>query len=217
MSGMSGVKGADIAEVPTAPGRSSPVPSGPEVPSRGRRHRTVLWAALAAAAVVAVLIAVIASAQPSSEVEANSPLIGNAAPPIAGPGLAGGRSSLAQLRGKWVLVNFMASWCDACRQEMPQLLAFAKQHAKLGDAGVLMVEYDPSDAEHLKTYLTTRGATWPTVNDPAATVSYGLTGIPSSFLVSPSGIVYAYLVGAVRASELDSWLQQGAAKGYGRA
>jgi len=183
----------------------------------GRRSRTVLWATVIVGAFTAALIAVIASARPSSEVAGKSPLLGNAAPPITGPGLTGGHYSLAQFRGKWVLVNFMATWCAPCQQEMPQLMAFARQHAKLGDATVLTVVDDPSNAGQLRDFLAAKGATWPAVDDPAATVSYGLTGLPSSFLVAPDGVVYAYLLGEVRASELDSWLDQGAVKGFGRA
>jgi thiol-disulfide isomerase/thioredoxin len=183
-----------------------------------RRGRVVLWAALAAAVVVAALIAVVASAQPSSEVEGDSPLLGNAAPAISGPLLSGGgHFTLAQLRGTWVLVNFMATWCDPCRQEMPQIESFFEQHAKRGDATVLTVAYDSSNVGQLRTYFATEGAKWPAVADPQADVSYGLSGLPSSFLVTPDGLVYAYLVGGVKASELNGWLQQGAAKGYGPA
>jgi thiol-disulfide isomerase/thioredoxin len=183
----------------------------------GRRRRTVLWATVGAAVLVAVLIAVIASAQPSSQVTARSPLLGDAAPAISGPGLAGGHYSLAQFRNEWVLVNFMATWCQPCQQEMPQLLEFAKQHAKSADATVLTVAYDPTNVAQLKTFLAVRGARWPAVDDPSASVSYGVTGLPSSFLVAPDGVVYAYVPGEVRAAALNSWLRQGAAKGLGRA
>ena len=167
--------------------------------------------------VTAVLIAVIASAQPSSQVTARSPLLGSTAPAISGPGLAGGHYSLSQFRNEWVLVNFMATWCPPCQQEMPQLLKFARQHFKSADATVLTVVYDPTNVAQLKTFLTTRGARWPAVDDPSATVSYGVTGLPSSFLVAPDGVVYAYVPGEVEAAALDNWMHQGAAKGLGRA
>jgi cytochrome c biogenesis protein CcmG, thiol:disulfide interchange protein DsbE len=182
----------------------------------GRRGRTVMWVTLGAALLTAALIAVIAMAQPASQVVGNSPLLGGTAPAISGPGLAGGRYSLAQFRHEWVLVNFMATWCPPCVAEMPQLLKFSQQHDK-GDATVLSVVYDPTDVSQLKAFLAARGAHWPAVDDPAASVPYGVTGLPSSFLVAPDGIVYAYMPGAVTAAELDSYLQQGAAKGLGRA
>ncbi len=189
----------------------------PSVRGRNRRRKTVLWAAVGTAVVTAALIAVIASAQPSSQVTGNSPLLGDAAPSIAGPGLASGHYSLAEFRHEWVLVNFMATWCGPCQQEMPQLLIFAKQHAATADATVLTVAYDPTNVSDLKTFLQERGAHWPAVDDPSASVSYGVTGLPSSFLVAPGGIVYAYVPGEVKAAELDRWLAQGAAKGLGPA
>jgi thiol-disulfide isomerase/thioredoxin len=176
----------------------------------------VLWAAAAAAVGLSVLVAVIASAQPSSEVTARSLLLGRPAPVIAGPGIGAGRHySLAQFRGKWVLVNFMATWCTACQQEMPQLAAFAREHSRDADATVLTVAYDPSDVSHLRGFLAARGARWPAVNDPAASVSYGVTGLPSSFLVGPSGYVYAYVPGEVRASQVNGWIKQAEARGFG--
>jgi cytochrome c biogenesis protein CcmG, thiol:disulfide interchange protein DsbE len=194
----------------------APTEAGPPV-RQGPRRRPVFWASLAAGAVLAVLIAVFASSQPASQVVANSPLLGNSAPAISGAGLAGGHYSLAQFRHEWVLVNFMATWCEPCQEEMPQLLKFSEQHAKAEDATVFTVVYDPTDRGALKTYLATRGAQWPAVNDPAASVPYGVTDLPSSFLVAPDGIVYAYMPGGVTAAELDSYIQQGAAKGLGRA
>ena len=177
----------------------------------------MLWSAIGAGVVAAVLVAVIASAQPSSQVMGQSPLLGKPAPGVSGPGLAGGHYSLAQFRGRWVLVNFMATWCQPCQAEMPQLVKFSHQHARKGDAMVLTVADDPSNVGQLRNFLRARGADWPAVDDPEATVAYGLTGLPSSFLVAPDGTVYAYLLGQVNAAELDSWLRQGAAKGFGPA
>ncbi len=144
-------------------------------------------------------------------------MLGNTAPAISGPGLGGGHYSLAEFHNEWVLVNFMATWCEPCQQEMPQLLEFAKQHAKTADATVLTVAYDPTNVGQLKTFLAARGARWPAVDDPSASVSYGVTGLPSSFLVAPDGVVYAYVPGEVQAAALDSWVRAGAAKGLGRA
>jgi thiol-disulfide isomerase/thioredoxin len=201
---------------------AEPSSLGVPVPAPRRRRRTVLYATLAVALIVATLIGVIASSQPSSQVASRTPLLGRAAPPVSGPSIGGprphgavavGRYSLSQFRREWVLVNFMATWCPPCQAEMPQLLRFSRQHAKSEDATVLTVAYDPSDVSALRKYLSARGADWPAVDDPAASVPYGVTGLPSSFLVAPGGIVYAYVVGAVTAGELDQWVKQGTAKG----
>lgn len=182
-------------------------------PQAHRRSRTVLWASVGAAAVLAALFAVIVSARPSSQVLGKSQLLGEQAPPISGPGLSGGHYSLAEFRGKWVLVNFMATWCVPCRQEMPQLLDFSRQHARNASAVVLAVAYDPSNAAELRNYLLAEGATWPAVDDPQAPVSYGISGLPSSFLIAPNGTVVAYVEGGVRASELDRLMSEAASRG----
>jgi cytochrome c biogenesis protein CcmG, thiol:disulfide interchange protein DsbE len=221
------VSSSPVGPAPVGPASDGPAPQsatgGPgllpaqAVPQgRGRRRRTVLWAAVGAGAAVAAIIAVAASAQPSGEVTGSSPLLGQQAPAVSGPGLAGGRYSLAQFHHEWVLVNFMASWCTACRQEMPQLEEFYRQHARAGDATVLAIEYDQADTSALRSYLAGQGANWPAVDDPSASVPYGVEGLPSSFLVAPGGTVYAYLLGGVRAAQLDRYMRQGAVKGLGR-
>jgi thiol-disulfide isomerase/thioredoxin len=182
-----------------------------------RRRRTVLYATIGVALLLAVLVGVIASAQPSSDVGANTPLLGDPAPAISGPSLDGGHLSLSDFRREWVLVNFMATWCPPCQAEMPQLQVFVRQHAKAADATVLTVVYDPSNVSALRSYLAARKADWPAVDDPAASVPYGVTGLPTSFLVAPGGTVYAYVIGQVTASGLDAWLRRGAAKVLSRA
>ncbi|MGC8627227.1 MAG: TlpA family protein disulfide reductase [Acidimicrobiales bacterium] len=191
--------------------------AGPVAQFARRRRRSALWSALAAGALSAALIGVIASSRPASEVVARSLLVGRQAPPISGTGLDGGHYSLAELRGKWVVVNFMATWCVPCQQEMPQLVEFARQHSARSRATVLTVAYDPANISQLHAFLVSHHADWPAVDDPGASVSYGLSGLPSSFLVAPDGTVYAYVQGKVTASELDGWISQATARGLGGA
>ena len=188
----------------------TPVKAGSETPPREDpvaakpRSRVVLWTSLGVAVVIAVLVAVLAAARPTTSSNNSSPLVGKAAPPVAGPALNGGGSySLSQFSGKWVLVNFSASWCVPCQEEMPQLQSFTNQHAKSGDAVVLAVAFDPSDVSHLAGYLRSIHATWPAVNDPSAEVAYGVSQIPQSYLVDPQGTVVAKFFGALTASQVD--------------
>jgi cytochrome c biogenesis protein CcmG/thiol:disulfide interchange protein DsbE len=164
----------------------------------------VLWVSVGIAAVVAVLVAVLATSGPASQVVAQSPLVGKPAPPIAGSSLTGGGAvNLAALRGKWVLVNFSASWCVPCRDEMPQLLTFAQDHARTGNAVILTVAYDQTDLSGLRSLLLGSRAHWPSVDDGRADVTYGVGGLPESYLVDPSGTIVVKYVGGVVASQLD--------------
>lgn len=163
------------------------------------------WAALGAAAVVAALVAVFALSPQSANVEPRSPLLGKPAPAAGGAVINGsGTTQLAAMRGKWVLVNFFASWCGPCQAEMPQLEDFQQQHAAKGDATIFGVEYDAGDVNAARSYLAAQHATWPVVNDASADVSWGVHGIPESYLVDPTGLVVAKYTGDVTAALLDS-------------
>jgi cytochrome c biogenesis protein CcmG, thiol:disulfide interchange protein DsbE len=170
-----------------------------------RRSRLVLWISLATAVVVAVLVTVLATSGSAGQVSVHNPFIGKAAPPITGRSILGGPSiKLSSYSGKWVLVNFAASWCVPCREETPQLQTFAADHRKAGDAVILTVAYDEGDVSNLAAYLRGSHATWPAVDDGQAVVDYGVGGVPESYLVDPSGTVVAKYAGGVVASQLNT-------------
>jgi cytochrome c biogenesis protein CcmG/thiol:disulfide interchange protein DsbE len=174
-------------------------------PGRLRRSGRVRWISLGVACGVAVLVAVLATSGPASQVSEGSPLIGKRAPAIDGRSLLGtGHVELSSFSGKWVLVNFAASWCFPCRQEMPQLQAFEQQHAQTGNGVILSVAYDEGDVSNLVSYLRSQHATWPAVDDGSAVVNYGVGTIPESFLIDPQGTVVAKYVSGVVAAQLDA-------------
>jgi cytochrome c biogenesis protein CcmG/thiol:disulfide interchange protein DsbE len=176
--------------------------------ARRPRTRLVLWISLATAVVVAVLVAVLATSGQAGQTTANSPLLGRKAPAIDGRSLLNGGQTVAlsTLAGKWVLVNFAASWCVPCRGEMPQLLDFAGGHARTDNATILTVAYDEGDVSNLTSWLRTSHASWPAVDDGQAVVNYGVSGIPESYLVDPEGTVVAKYVGGVVAAQLNSFI-----------
>jgi cytochrome c biogenesis protein CcmG/thiol:disulfide interchange protein DsbE len=152
-----------------------------------------------------VFVAVLATSSPAGQVSAGSPLIGKAAPAISGRSLLGtGTVKLSQLKGKWVLVNFAASWCVPCRQEVPELSAFQAAHAATGNATVLTVGYDATDLSSLASLLRGDRADWPVVGDVSADVTYGVGPLPESYLVDPEGTVVAKYEGGVLASQLNA-------------
>jgi peroxiredoxin len=190
---------------PTAGGTSADPADGP-TRNRRSRGRIALWSGLAALVVFAVFIAMLATIGPS---KANSALLGKPAPSVSGKELATGRPvSLDDYAGKWVLVNFAASWCIPCQDEMPALRQFARAGTRY-DATILTVTYDPSDTASLRSMLHDDDATWPAVADAAADVSWGVhDGIPQSFLVSPEGLVVAYFPSGVQATLVESTIRQ---------
>jgi cytochrome c biogenesis protein CcmG/thiol:disulfide interchange protein DsbE len=107
-----------------------------------------------------------------------------------------------------VLVNFAASWCIPCRNETPQLKAFASSHAATGNAVILAVAFDEGDKANLAAYLESQKATWPAVDDPSAEIAYGVTGIPESYLIDPSGTVVAKYVGGITAAQVNGFIDK---------
>jgi cytochrome c biogenesis protein CcmG, thiol:disulfide interchange protein DsbE len=180
---------------------------------RSRRKRFALWCALGVGAAVAVLIAVLATSGQASEQLTNSPLLGKPAPALSGKALlngpsGGGPVQLSSYLGKWVLVNFAASWCVPCQEEMPQLLLFAKQHQAARNATIVTVQFDPTDGSNLKHFLKVRGVGWAAVDDPSAPVGWGVGALPDSYVVDPEGTVVAEVEGQANAANLDALINK---------
>jgi cytochrome c biogenesis protein CcmG, thiol:disulfide interchange protein DsbE len=99
-----------------------------------------------------------------------------------------GTGEIADYRGKWVLVNFWASWCEPCRSEAPALETFQQQHARNGFT-VLGIDLDDS-TDDAGAFVSRYGLTYPQLRDGDGSDrrdAYGMTGFPESFLVNPSG------------------------------
>ena len=99
-----------------------------------------------------------------------------------------GTGEIADYRGKWVLVNFWASWCEPCRSEAPALEAFQQQHARDGFT-VLGIDLD-DNTDDASAFVRRYGLSYPQLRDGDGSDrrdAYGMTGFPESFLVDPSG------------------------------
>ncbi|MGZ4380178.1 MAG: TlpA family protein disulfide reductase [Gaiellaceae bacterium] len=109
-----------------------------------------------------------------------------------------GKLSLASLRGKAVVVNFWASWCRPCKEELPVLEKTWQQYRK---QGLVVVGVDAEDfTSDAKRFARKYGITYPIVHDaPSATVDrYGVTGFPETFFVDRRGrLVGAHISGSI--------------------
>jgi cytochrome c biogenesis protein CcmG/thiol:disulfide interchange protein DsbE len=114
--------------------------------------------------------------------------LGDPAPDRELPVLGGpGEGSIADYRGRWVLVNLWASWCGPCRQEAPELDRFAQHYRKRG-ASVLGINVQDNSDDALA-FLRDNAVAYPqlrSVGDERS-AAFGSTGVPENFLVDPRG------------------------------
>jgi cytochrome c biogenesis protein CcmG/thiol:disulfide interchange protein DsbE len=173
-----------------------------------------LWVAVAIAAVLMVFVAVLATRPSAADRQAASPLLGKPAPKLVGTGVDGAKVDASALRGKWVLVNFFATWCIPCQMEHPELVRFAQRHQVSGDAVIVAVIFQ-DDAGSVRRFVADKGVAWPIVTDPGGNIAfdYGVRGPPESFLLDPRGNVVSKIIGTVNADALDRLLSEAKRRG----
>lgn len=111
--------------------------------------------------------------------------------------------SLASLAGKWVIINFWASWCKPCYQEIPALNAFAKKFQD--KALVFGVNYDHVQDDQLPAIIAKMNIQFTTLKyDPSQALGIAtLAGLPATLIINPAGKLVATLYGQQTAASLE--------------
>jgi peroxiredoxin len=146
----------------------------------------------------------------------SSASVGSPAPDFTLLDLDGSPVTLSSLRGKTVLLNFWATWCVPCRQEMPDIEeAFLRRQA---DGIVVLAINLKEERGQAKTFADKYGLTFPILLDSKGEVgkAYRLTGLPESWIVGPDGVLKELKIGAFTAKELNLVLDE-ALRPAGRA
>lgn len=177
--------------------------------SAGAPRRTAVWVVLPIAVAMVLLIVLLASGDPASERAQNSTAIGQVTPLIEGEDLDGQWFSIDDHVGKWVVVNFFSTTCVPCIVEHPELVAFAQRRAVTGDAIVVSVAFDDS-AANVREFFLENGGNWPVITGDTGSVAvdFGVTAVPESYLVAPTGIVVDKLIGGVTADQIDARIER---------
>jgi cytochrome c biogenesis protein CcmG, thiol:disulfide interchange protein DsbE len=133
-----------------------------------------------------------------------APELNAIAPPFSLPTLAGNRLRLADLRGRVVIVNFWATWCEPCKVEMPELQALYQQYEQRG-LRVLAVNLGESRGA-VQQWADTFGLTFDVLQDEKQQVAaqYQLRGQPSTYIISPGGIIMHIVYGPVSREALEA-------------
>jgi cytochrome c biogenesis protein CcmG/thiol:disulfide interchange protein DsbE len=149
---------------------------------RPRWGRVLVWTAVIA--LLAVLFLGLLRTQEGSA------SVGQRAPDFTFTTFEGEQFSLADLRGKVVLINFWASWCIPCEQEAPELEAAWRYYQPRGDVVFLGVDWTDTETA-AKQYLAKFDITYPNGPDLGTRISqkYRITGVPETYIVDQDGIL----------------------------
>jgi peroxiredoxin len=114
---------------------------------------------------------------------------------------------LSQHKGEIVVVNFWATWCGPCRQEIPELAAFHAAHPTVPMYGI-SIDQNVADAR-LDAFADRAGINYPVLlDDGSAADAYGVSGIPATFVIGPDGAIKASVSGAIQQAWLEAALKK---------
>jgi DsbE subfamily thiol:disulfide oxidoreductase len=106
--------------------------------------------------------------------------------------------NLADLKGKVVLVNFWATWCDTCKEEKPSLVNLVNSE-KENDKFVFVSVLFRDDPAKVPAYLKQYGYSFPVLIDEGNVAkAYGLTGVPETFLIDKKGVLREKVIGPIQ-------------------
>ncbi|MDY0290770.1 MAG: TlpA disulfide reductase family protein [Desulfuromonadaceae bacterium] len=128
--------------------------------------------------------------------------MGTVAPNFTLENMQGEEVTLSDLQGKVVLVNFWATWCPPCRQEMPSMESLYR-HLKDQGFEMLAINVEKNGPEAVSSFLSDKSHSFPILFDPQAQVQrlYNVSKYPETFVVDRNGIVVEHVVGAI------DWMQ----------
>ena len=121
--------------------------------------------------------------------------------------LGGQEVSLRQFRGKYLLINFWATWCGPCKIEMPSLEILYNRF-KSDKFAMVGISNDMFGGQVVRPYIKANKLTFPMLLDQRMTVShkYGVVSLPTTFLIDPQGKIIGVLQGAEDWSEPETIL-----------
>ena len=169
--------------------------------------------------IVSTVVLVIAGCSPGQAPQASAPSsipvsnegiqVGNVAPDFQLPNLDYEPMSLNELRGKPAVLNFWATWCPACIDEMPYLQEI---HEEYSDEGLMLLAIDvgesPSQVEKI---MQSNNLSLPVLLDTSGVVAqkYSILNIPTTFFIDGDGVIQEKRIGAfINAAQIEEQLSK---------
>ena len=202
MNGVTGyLSGLGGGAAPSSSASSSPAPSTPQgtpAPSAGGAGQ----------------------ATPDSSSAAESQAQAVPAPDFTLVDQFGETHTLSDYKGKVVFLNFWATWCGPCQQEMPDIQALYEEHGKNADDLVVLGVANPQSDDHpaavdvtedkVKAFLSDHGYSYPVVMDVTGDLfaTYGISAYPTTFMIDAEGNLFGYAQGALTRQIMDDIVEQ---------
>lgn len=124
------------------------------------------------------------------------------------PDLDGKPVSLSDFRGKWVVVNFWATWCPPCLEEIPELIELHEQNRDR--LVVIGIDYEEVNMEYLREFVDSHMMSYPVLKiDPVPITPLGqVIGLPTTYIISPEGISLARQEGPVTRKAIEGYIER---------
>ncbi len=126
----------------------------------------------------------------------------------------GTEHKLSDYQGQVIFLNFWATWCPPCKQELPDIEALYKEHQNNGDdLAVIGIVYPSSgsemDVEGIRGFLDENQISFPVLMDEAGSVfrDYQVTGLPTTFMIDHEGNFIGYVQGALSRELMDYYVE----------
>ena len=184
-----------------------------EVTSQPKRRRKMLILCVVSLVNVGLLALLVSQLLTSAKVAVSDPLVGHPAPGFSLATLEQNSSksllSLADFNGKPLVVNFWASWCAPCKEELPLLEQHWQQAQARGQATAFLgIDFEETGSD-AASFLQLYHVTYPIGLDADGSVAsrYGVTALPQTIFINRQGTVVKRIAGELTAQSLSSALQ----------